>query len=182
MRRLRTRGDGARGVDWIVLGLVAALALSADQATKAIIRGTLAVGEEAAGIGPFGIHHVRNSGILGGHLQGSGLVIGALTTLVVAGIFVYFARRGHAHPLFPIAFGLLAGGAVGNLVDRLRLGYVTDFIARDAEKAANLADVAIVIGLAVLLAASLFPRRSPGGQPRREGDGEASPAMEDGPP
>jgi signal peptidase II len=149
----------ARGADWLVLATLAVAALAADQVTKALVRATLDVGEESA-VGPVAVRHVRNSGILGGHLQGSGLVVGALTTVVVAGILVAFARYGGTKRLYPIAFGLLVGGSLGNLVDRLRLGYVTDFIARDAEKAANLADAAIVVALAVLLVAWLGPGRS----------------------
>jgi signal peptidase II len=149
----------ARGADWLVLATLAVAALAADQVTKALVRATLDVGEESA-VGPVAVRHVRNSGILGGHFQGSGLVVGALTTLVVAGIVVAFARYGGTKRLYPIAFGLLVGGSLGNLVDRLRLGYVTDFIARDAEKAANLADAAIVVALVFLLVAWLGPGRS----------------------
>jgi signal peptidase II len=149
----------ARRADWLVLATLAVAALAADQVTKALVRATLDVGEESA-VGPVAVRHVRNSGILGGHFQGSGLVVGALTTLVVAGIVVAFARYGGTKRLYPIAFGLLVGGSLGNLVDRLRLGYVTDFIARDAEKAANLADAAIVVALVFLLVAWLGPGRS----------------------
>jgi signal peptidase II len=149
----------ARGADWLVLATLAVAALAADQVTKALVRATLDVGEESA-VGPVAVRHVRNSGILGGHFQGSGLVVGALTTLVVAGIVVAFARYGGTKRLYPIAFGLLVGGSLGNLVDRLRLGYVTDFIARDAEKAANLADAAIVVALVFLLVGWLGPGRS----------------------
>lgn len=148
----------ARKADWLVLGVLAVFALAADQVTKALVRSNVEVGGETA-YGPLDIHHVRNSGILGGHLQGSGLAVGVLTTLVVAGILVAFARHGGTKRLYPFAFGLLVGGSLGNLVDRLRLGYVTDFIARDAEKAANAADVAIVVGLAVLVVAWLLPGR-----------------------
>jgi signal peptidase II len=149
----------ARGADWLVLATLAVGALAADQVTKALVRATLDVGEESA-VGPVAVRHVRNSGILGGHFQGSGLVVGALTTIVVAGILVAFARYGGTKRLYPLAFGLLVGGSLGNLVDRLRLGYVTDFIARDAEKAANLADAAIVVALVFLLVAWLGPGRS----------------------
>lgn len=149
----------ARKADWLVLGALAAVALAADQVTKAFVRTNVEVGEESS-FGPLAIHHVRNSGILGGHFQGSGLAVGALTTLVVAVIVAVFARHGGTKRLYPFAFGLLVGGSLGNLVDRLRLGYVTDFIARDAEKAANAADVAIVVGLVVLAVAWLLPDRS----------------------
>lgn len=145
--------------DWLVLATLAAVALAADQVTKALVRSNVEVGGESS-FGPLAVHHVRNSGILGGHFQGSGLVVGALTTLVVAAIVVAFARYGGTKRLYPFAFGLLVGGSIGNLVDRLRLGYVTDFIARDAEKAANAADIAIVVGLAVLFVAWLLPDRS----------------------
>jgi len=157
----------ARKADWLVLATLAAVALAADQVTKALVRSSVDVGGETA-FGPLEIRHVRNSGILGGHFQGSGFLVGALTTLVVAAIIVAFARHGGTKRLYPFAFGLLVGGSLGNLVDRLRLGYVTDFIARDAEKAANAADVAIVVGLALLALAWLLPdRRSRRPAPRQ---------------
>ena len=162
----------ARKADWLVLALLATLALAADQVTKALVRSTLDVGEEAA-VGPLAIHHVRNSGILGGHFQGSALVVGALTTLVVVGIVVAFSRHGGTKRLYPLAFGLLVGGSLGNLVDRLRIGHVTDFLDLKYWPAFNLADTFIVVGVAALLLALVAAERQP--RMRRTPSGRTAP-------
>ena len=73
----------------------------------------------------------------------------------------YFARSGARHPILPVALGLLIGGSVGNLVDRLRLGHVTDFLDLPYWPAFNLADTFIVVGVAVLLAALIAAERQP---------------------
>jgi len=83
-------------------------------------------------------------------------------------MLVYFARSGARHPVLPIALGLLIGGSAGNLVDRIRLGHVTDFLDLTYWPAFNLADSFIVTGVVVLLLALFAADRSPRvhGRPR----------------
>lgn len=165
-----TRLAPGRGWSLFALALVAAATIAADQATKAIVRSALALGESVDAVGPFSVHHVRNSGILGGHLQGSAPPIAVVTTVALAGLAIYLARRERLRPLAVAGFGLLLGGGLGNLVDRIRLGYVTDFLDRGHGGAFNLADVAILLGLVAVLAASARERRAPrpGLEPRPE--------------
>ncbi len=85
----------------------------------------------------------------------------ALTAIAVIWMLVYFARSGARHPVIPAGLGLLIGGSVSNLVDRVRLGYVTDFIDFRWWPAFNLADSFIVIGVGILLAALLAADRRP---------------------
>ena len=73
----------------------------------------------------------------------------------------YFARSGARHPLLPVAVGLLIGGSVSNLADRVRLGHVTDFLDLRYWPAFNLADSFIVIGVAMLLGALVAADRGP---------------------
>jgi signal peptidase II len=73
----------------------------------------------------------------------------------------YFARSGARHPVLPVALGLLVGGSISNLVDRVRLGHVTDFLDLRFWPAFNLADSFIVVGVAVLLAALVSAERQP---------------------
>jgi signal peptidase II len=88
-------------------------------------------------------------------------------------MLVYFARSGARHPVLPIALGLVIGGSVSNLADRVRLGFVTDFLDFRYWPAFNLADSFIVIGVAILLGALLLAEREPrpardnGAPPRR---------------
>jgi signal peptidase II len=65
----------------------------------------------------------------------------------------FFARSGSRHPVLPVALGLVIGGSVSNLTDRVRLGHVTDFLDFKYWPAFNLADTFIVVGVAALLLA-----------------------------
>ena len=71
-------------------------------------------------------------------------------------MLVYFARAGARHPLIPVALGLLLGGSLSNLADRVRQGYVTDFIDPEYWPAFNLGDVFITVGVILLLVTLLF--------------------------
>ena len=71
-------------------------------------------------------------------------------------MLVYFARAGARHPLIPVALGLLLGGSLSNLADRVRQGYVTDFIDPEYWPAFNLGDVFITVGVIALLVTLLF--------------------------
>jgi signal peptidase II len=72
----------------------------------------------------------------------------------------FFARSGSRHPVLPVALGLLIGGSVSNLIDRVRLGHVTDFLDLRYWPAFNLADSFIVIGVGILFVALLLGETS----------------------
>jgi len=135
---------------WLALGLVAAAALAADQITKHVIASTLALDDVAHVLGPFSIQHVRNSGIAFGLFASRTSAVVVLTALAVGAMLVFFARSGRRHRLLPVALGLVLGGSASNLLDRVRLGYVTDFLHIRYWPAFNLADSFIVIGVALL--------------------------------
>ena len=84
-----------------------------------------------------------------------------LTALAVGWMLFYFARAGARHPVLPVALGLLIGGSIANLIDRLRLGHVTDFLDLRFWPAFNLADTFIVVGVTILLAALVAAEREP---------------------
>ena len=138
---------------WFGLAAVVAAAVAGDQLTKHVVTNRLALGDSSHVIGPLSIHRVENSGIAFGLFTSATAVVIALTALAVIWMLVYFARAGARHPVIPAALGLLIGGSVSNLVDRVRLGHVTDFIDFGWWPAFNLADTFIVIGVAVLLLA-----------------------------
>jgi signal peptidase II len=160
------RSLSAEAGQWLSLALVALAAVAADQITKHVVSSQLAVEEELTVVGPFSIHHVHNSGIAFGLFAGATPIVIALTAVALAWMLVFFARSGARHPVLPIALGLLIGGSVSNLADRLRLGHVTDFLDVPFWPAFNLADTCIVVGvvllLATLLAGERGPRRRPG--------------------
>jgi signal peptidase II len=155
------RSLAARPRHWVALGAIAVAAVVADQLTKHVVASQLALGDDAKVVGPFSIHHVQNSGIAFGlFAQATGFVI-LLTLVAVGWMIVYFYRSGARHPLLPVAVGLLVGGSISNLADRVRLGHVTDFLDLRYWPAFNLADSFIVVGVAILLGALVAADRGP---------------------
>jgi len=154
-----TRSLAAGAPEWIALGAVAVAAIIADQLTKHIVSSQLALDDEVKLIGPLSIHHVQNSGIAFGLFSSATAAVIVLTTLAVGWMLLFFARSGSRHPVLPVALGLVIGGSISNLVDRVRLGHVTDFLDLKFWPAFNLADTFIVVGVALLLGAAVISDR-----------------------
>jgi signal peptidase II len=153
------RSLGAGRAQWIALLAVATAAIFADQLTKQLIARTLEVGSTVSLIGPLTIHHVENSGIAFGFFSSRTTIVIAVTAIAVGWMLWFFARSGRRHPILPVALGLVLGGSISNLVDRVRLGRVTDFLDLSAWPAFNLADTFIVVGVAVLFVALVLADR-----------------------
>ncbi|MFN8162104.1 MAG: signal peptidase II [Solirubrobacterales bacterium] len=128
---------------------VCALVVIADQASKAAIRANLVPGETVSVVGPLELTRSRNTGVAFGLAGGGGLGIVLLAVGAMALIGYLFARNP-SRPGMWLAAGLLAGGAIGNLIDRVRDGAVTDFIDLPLWPAFNVADIAITAGVATL--------------------------------
>jgi signal peptidase II len=161
------RSLGAGWSQWLGLLAVAAAAVVGDQVTKHIVRADLAVDESARVLGPLTIHRVQNSGIAFGLFSSATIVVTVLTAVAVGWMIAFFARSGSRHPVIPAALGLLIGGSLSNLVDRIRLGHVTDFIDLGWWPAFNLADTFICVGVAILLVALVIADRRPKQAARR---------------
>jgi signal peptidase II len=144
---------GATRAQWLALSAIALAAIFADQLTKGLVTSRLELGEESDVIGPFSIHHVQNTGIAFGLFPSATVLVTAFTALAVAWMLYFFARSGSRHALLPVALGFLIGGSASNLLDRLRLGHVTDFLDVRYWPAFNLADTFIVVGVLILLGA-----------------------------
>jgi signal peptidase II len=155
------RRVGAGWVQWAALSTVALAAIVGDQLTKQVVRTHLEIDESLKVIGPLSIHRVQNSGIAFGLFSSATAIVTVLTGIAVGWMLVFFARSGARHPVLPAALGLLIGGSISNLIDRVRLGHVTDFIDFGWWPAFNLADSFIVIGVAVLLFALTSADRRP---------------------
>jgi signal peptidase II len=141
---------GAGRLQWLGLLAVAGAAVGADQLTKWIVIEALRVGEGHHILGPLTIRHVHNSGIAFGLFAGSAGPVVLLTALIVLALVAFFARAARRHPFLTVALGLVLGGSLSNLVDRVRHGHVTDFIDFDYWPAFNLADSFIVVGVGLL--------------------------------
>jgi signal peptidase II len=144
------RTFSAGPAQWLSLLVVATAAVAADQLTKQLVARTLQLGDAVELAGPFSIHHVHNSGIAFGLFSSATSIVIALTAVAVICLVLFFARSGRRHPLLPVALGLVLGGSVSNLLDRIRLGYVTDFLDLAYWPSFNLADTFIVVGVALL--------------------------------
>ena len=166
---------GAGPAQWLALLAIALAAVAADQLTKHLVASQLSLDEGVHVVGPFWIRHVQNSGIAFGFFSQATALVIVLTGLAVAWMLTFFARGGARHPVLPVALGLVIGGSVSNLVDRVRLGYVTDFLDLRWWPAFNLADSFIVIGVLVLLGALVLAERDPRRPP-------SHPASRDAPP
>jgi signal peptidase II len=145
---------------WLALLAVAGAAIVADQLTKQVVGRTLAVGESVDLVGPFSIHHVENSGIAFGLFASRTTLVIAITGAAVGAMLWFFAHSGRRHPVLPVGLGLVLGGSIANLVDRVRLGRVTDFLDLSAWPAFNLADTFIVVGVGILFGALVLGDRS----------------------
>jgi signal peptidase II len=154
--------EGATRPSWpIFLGL-AALIVVLDQLTKAWLVSFLAPGQSVNVVGDYvRLVHSQNNGGLFGLFGGQAVVFGLVSIVVIALIVAYHARAGGGRYL-SITLGLLLGGALGNLVDRLRLGYVVDFVDAGLGDLRwytfNVADAGISFSLLLLLAASIWPQ------------------------
>jgi signal peptidase II len=141
--------------------LVAAVTVAADQAVKALVRGTIEPGEDIHLILGVKLVHVHNRGIAFGVFPGGGALLVIFAVAALAALMVFFARH-RDRPLVWLPTGLLIGGAAGNLIDRVRQGGVTDFIDLPAWPAFNLADVCITLGVLSLLYVLEGPPRHAG--------------------
>jgi signal peptidase II len=155
----RSVGAGAR--QWAGLATVSVAAVFADQLTKHVVTRTLPLDDSVHVVGPLSIHHVQNSGIAFGLFSSATAVVTVVTGIAIVWMLAFFYRSGSRHPVLPAALGLLIGGSLSNLVDRIRLHHVTDFIDVNWWPAFNLADSFIVVGVAILLAALVAADRKP---------------------
>jgi signal peptidase II len=154
---------GAGAWQWGALTVVAAAAVIADQVTKHIVTSAVALDHSVHVLGPLSIHHVQNTGIAFGLFAGATPVVTVVTAAAIVWMLVFFARAAARHPVLPAAFGLVIGGSVSNLFDRIRLGHVTDFIDVNwwTFRVFNLADSFIVVGVLILLGALVVADRAP---------------------
>lgn len=146
---------------WVTFLGLAGLIVATDQVTKAWLTSFLAPGQAVEVVGDWvRLVHSQNSGGLFGLFHGQALPFG-LVSLVVVGLIVLYHGRTTPNRYVSITLGLLLGGALGNLIDRLRLGYVVDFVDAGLGDLRwytfNVADTAISVSIVLLLVASLWP-------------------------
>jgi signal peptidase II len=142
---------------WLRAGAVTAVVIALDQATKAIVRSSVAPGDKDAVLPGVEIVHVQNEGVAFNQLGGGGTIVSIVVGVALVALLAYFATHLHK-PLVWLPTGMLLGGALGNIIDRIREGAVTDFVKLPAWPAFNLADTSITFGVLVLLYVIERPR------------------------
>lgn len=131
-------------------GAVVAAVIGLDQLTKHTIAAGISPGETRAILPAVTLVHVRNPGVAFGFLSSGGPLVLVVTLCALAALITFLLVRPARRGLW-VATGLLVGGALGNLIDRLVSGSVTDFIKLPLWPAFNVADMAITFGVLALL-------------------------------
>ncbi|RKP57422.1 signal peptidase II [Cohnella endophytica] len=140
----------------MIFYLIAILVVLVDQIAKIIIRANLDLNEPYSFWG-IQMTHIENSGMAGSLFQGYGRLFGVFAILFVA-VVIYYRKNGQIKGKWSeISAAFLVGGAVGNGIDRLLFGRVTDFlVSRSGDGVLNIADHAIEIGVLFLLIGLVF--------------------------
>jgi signal peptidase II len=145
-----TASPKVRGAAFARAGFVLIAVLILDQLTKHAVRSSVAVGQVRRFLPGVQLVHVRNTGVAFGIFSGGGTIVLVFTLAALALLVGYFTLRPE-RPWLWLPTGLLIGGALGNLIDRLTNGAVTDFIKFPLWPAFNVADMAITFGVLALL-------------------------------
>lgn len=147
------------------LAITAGTVLVVDQASKAAVRHWLPLGASRPLLdGVLALTHVRNTGAAFGIFPGAMAWFMLAAVVVLAGIAFVWWRHAPSDPWTVVALGLIAGGAAGNLIDRALLGGVTDFFDLRVWPVFNVADVALDVGVAIVVVRLVFgsPREGAG--------------------
>ena len=135
---------------WLRVAIVVACVLAADQVVKALVTSSLARGDQRDLVAGIKLVNTRNTGVAFGQLQNGGTIVAVVIVIALCALLVYFARHIE-QPLIWLPTGMLLGGALGNIADRVRVGAVVDFLKLPHWPAFNVADAAITVGVVILL-------------------------------
>ena len=149
----------ASGGAWARAALVMVAVIALDQGTKALVRANVAIGDRDGVFPGVEIVHVRNEGVAFSRFSGGGTMVAVIVGAALVALVAYFVTHLDK-PLVWLPTGMLLGGALGNVIDRLRDGAVTDFIKLPGWPAFNVADIAITFGVLVLLYVTERPRHA----------------------
>jgi signal peptidase II len=136
--------DRTRG--WTLALATVGVVVALDQMTKAWVRASVAPHEKINVFFGIDITRVQNTGVAFGALSGSGALVFVAVLVAITGLLAYFAAHITTRGLW-LPVGMVFGGALGNLADRVRIDGVTDFIDPVLWPAFNVADTAIVLGV-----------------------------------
>ncbi len=175
------RGIAGRWRNDLAFFAIAVLIIGADQFTKWLVRGNLAFGEQwpDQAILHTRIIHVVNSGAAFGILQGQTPFLIITSLFGLAAIVLYYVYPPMDHGLIRVALGMQLGGAIGNLLDRVRMGEVTDFIDVGRFPTFNVADASISVSIAAVLIFFALQEADDARKPKRPSDAGTPAHQED---
>ena len=156
----RPQRQPADALHWTAFIVITLVTIVADQVTKKIARDSFSAADPVQVLPFFELTKAWNTGIAFGQFRDNQTIVIGLSIIAIGWMFWYFGRSGGRSSLLPVALGLLSGGAISNLADRVRAGYVTDFLHIERFPVFNLADMAITAGVILLLVSLLFGERS----------------------
>jgi signal peptidase II len=163
---------------YLLLAFIALTLVGLDQWTKAIVRANLALGESWMPLEWLAPHarivHWYNTGVAFGMFQGMNVLFSVLAILVSIAIIYYYRQVPDDDWTLRVAMGFQLAGALGNLVDRITVGHVTDFISVGAFPVFNVADASITIGVAILLLGVWIQERRKKQEAVKQADEEAA--------
>ena len=146
----------------LMLVLIALVVIALDQLTKRAVQQNLALGEALLVFPPWEfvrIVHWVNTGAAFGIFQGGNAILIGLTVAITIAILVYYQTLPESHLFQRICLALMVGGSIGNLIDRLTLGYVVDFVAVGRFPVFNLADSCVTVSVILLLISTIIEER-----------------------
>jgi signal peptidase II len=155
--RWREAAEGGPGRVRLSFWMMAAAVVALDQWTKMLVQRALPLNGDPLPLVPRVVYltHVHNEGMAFGQFRGAGPVLIVAAVAAALAIIFYRAhllgREGALHPLLNVGLALPLGGAIGNMIDRVRLGRVVDFIDLRWWPVFNVADSAITVGAVVLM-------------------------------
>ena len=174
---------------WLLFFAIATAVVVVDQLTKAWLVGLLAPGERTSVIGDWlRLVHGQNDGAIFGLFKDQALLFG-LVSLGVVGLIIWYHGSSGRSLVLTVALGLLLGGAIGNMIDRFRLGYVVDWVDAGIGDwrfyTFNVADSAVTAAVLLLLLIAIVPglkrageEAPPEGAPSDPGGGTSDPASD----
>ncbi|MBL8061484.1 MAG: signal peptidase II [Anaerolineales bacterium] len=156
---------------FLILFLIADVIIALDQWTKWLVikyipLNTSWLPESLERFSPYArLLHIKNTGASFGMFQNGNIIFIPLTILIVGGIIYYVSTLEHSNDWMWVAAGLYLGGAVGNLIDRLTIGAVTDFISVGSFYIFNIADASINVSVAMLILLWIIEHRNSQSEP-----------------
>ncbi len=152
--------------EYWMLFTIAGVIIILDQISKAIVRINIPFGGQwmpLEWLAPyFRFVHWQNTGAAFGLFQQGGLIFGVLAVVVTVFIIIYYPQIPKDEKLIRVAISMQLGGAIGNFIDRIRFGPVTDFISVGSFPVFNIADSNITVGVGLLILALLLAERKEG--------------------